>query len=165
MAADIETAQERKRRLMRERGKRWRERNLEKAREATRKSVRNWRAKNPEQSRALCRAHHAKNAEAIREQKREYYQRVRKQADKTEAGLLADRNRKARRRSLTKQGNVTKEEWDAILEKHGHACAYCRQPSQNLEMDHVIALSKGGPHCASNIVPACKPCNSKKGAR
>jgi 5-methylcytosine-specific restriction endonuclease McrA len=32
-------------------------------------------------------------------------------------------------------------------------------------MDHILALSKGGEHCATNIAPACKPCNSKKGSR
>lgn len=28
--------------------------------------------------------------------------------------------------------------------------------------DHVIPLSKGGHHTASNVVPACGPCNSVK---
>lgn len=53
----------------------------------------------------------------------------------------------------------------AILAKHNHRCTYCQTSEMPLEMDHVISLSKGGPHCATNIVPACKPCNSSKGNR
>jgi 5-methylcytosine-specific restriction endonuclease McrA len=32
-------------------------------------------------------------------------------------------------------------------------------------VDHVIPLVLGGPHCLSNLRPACGPCNSSKGAR
>ncbi len=31
--------------------------------------------------------------------------------------------------------------------------------------DHVIPLVLGGPHCLSNLRPACRSCNSRKGAR
>lgn len=127
--------------------------------------MRRWRERHPEQSREGCRDYHAQNREAILQRKREYYQRVRKEADKTDAGRLADRNRKARRRALTSAGTITQAEWGAILEAHDHSCAYCGASDCPLEMDHVRPLSKGGAHVASNIVPACKPCNSRKGAR
>lgn len=61
-------------------------------------------------------------------------------------------------------GNVTRAEWLAILERHGHRCAYCRSPN-DITMDHVIPISRGGRHTADNVVPACRPCNSRKGAR
>lgn len=154
-----------RRALSRERNRRWRERNPEAARAATRKGVAKWRSNYPEEARESVRTHHAKNREAILERKKSYYQDVRKQVDKTEAGRLADRDKKARRRSLTKTGKITAEEWQSILKAHGYACAYCKTTDAPLEMDHVIALSKGGLHCAANIVPACKPCNSKKGNR
>ena len=32
-------------------------------------------------------------------------------------------------------------------------------------MDHLTPLSKGGSHTVSNIVPACRPCNSRKGVK
>lgn len=32
-------------------------------------------------------------------------------------------------------------------------------------MDHYIAIANGGNHTASNIVPACLPCNAAKGDR
>lgn len=156
---------ERRRAQSRERNRRWRERHPEIARAATRKSVAKWRSENPDAEREAVRTHYAENREAILERKKSYYEDVRKQADKTEAGRMADRDKKARRRSLTKSGTITAEEWKAILEAHGHACAYCKTTDAPLEMDHVLALSKGGQHCAANIVPACKPCNSKKGNR
>jgi 5-methylcytosine-specific restriction endonuclease McrA len=127
--------------------------------------MRQWRAANREKSRANERACYARHAEKRRQEKRDYYQKVRKLRDATPKGRLKDLNRKHRRRSLTGAGNVTAEQWAAILAKHNHRCAYCQTSETPLEMDHVIPLSRGGPHCASNIVPACKPCNSAKGAR
>ncbi|MBF0345510.1 MAG: HNH endonuclease [Nitrospirae bacterium] len=43
-------------------------------------------------------------------------------------------------------------------------CHYCNSsitPSQ-ITMDHIIPLSKGGASVKSNIVTACKPCNTQK---
>lgn len=67
--------------------------------------------------------------------------------------------------------DFTHEQWVEILEVFDHRCAYC--PSQcslcktgthELTQDHVWPLSKGGPHTASNIVPACRSCNASKNA-
>ncbi len=33
------------------------------------------------------------------------------------------------------------------------------------EVDHVIPLALGGPHCLSNLRPACRSCNASKGAK
>lgn len=71
-------------------------------------------------------------------------------------------NAKALRRSAERAGGVTFDEWQAILDKYDGKCAYCRSSSK-LTMDHVLAISLGGPHVASNIVPSCQPCNSSKG--
>jgi 5-methylcytosine-specific restriction endonuclease McrA len=51
----------------------------------------------------------------------------------------------------------------AILERWGHACAYCGNHATHL--DHVEPLSKGGTDTESNIVPACQRCNLSKGAK
>jgi 5-methylcytosine-specific restriction endonuclease McrA len=60
---------------------------------------------------------------------------------------------------------LTQEQWNEILEVFGHACAYCLRDDVKLTIDHVIAVSKGGPHTAENVVPACKHCNCVKSAR
>jgi hypothetical protein len=40
-------------------------------------------------------------------------------------------------------------------------CAYC-DADKKLTVDHFVALKPGGLHVPSNIVGACKPCNSSK---
>jgi 5-methylcytosine-specific restriction endonuclease McrA/rubredoxin len=49
-------------------------------------------------------------------------------------------------------------------------CHYCQVHFGALaqaekQIDHVEALSNGGPHTIENIVPCCKSCNSSKHAR
>jgi len=43
-------------------------------------------------------------------------------------------------------------------------CHYCggRFAPQDLTMDHIVALIRGGRSVRGNLVPCCKPCNSKK---
>ncbi len=43
-------------------------------------------------------------------------------------------------------------------------CSYCGNkvaPSE-ITMDHVVPLVRGGRSVRGNVVPACRPCNSKK---
>lgn len=42
-----------------------------------------------------------------------------------------------------------------------HRCAYCGDTG-DLQIEHVIPISKGGEHHLGNIVPACQRCNSSK---
>ena len=74
------------------------------------------------------------------------------------------RDARSRIRSVKRAGRVTHEEWQKIVARFGGRCAYCRREAP-LEMDHVVALSKGGRHEAANVVPACRPCNAGKGDR
>ena len=43
-------------------------------------------------------------------------------------------------------------------------CYYCGRNvgAPNLTMDHVVPLVRGGRSTKTNLVPACKECNSKK---
>lgn len=43
-------------------------------------------------------------------------------------------------------------------------CYYCERkfPPNELTMDHIIPVSKGGQSLKNNIVTACKECNNKK---
>jgi 5-methylcytosine-specific restriction endonuclease McrA len=53
--------------------------------------------------------------------------------------------------------------WERLRRRYlkpGTRCTYCGAPAT--ELDHVYPHSKGGPTIASNLVPACKPCNSRK---
>lgn len=69
-----------------------------------------------------------------------------------------------RRRYLERSAGsgVSAAEWRAILACHFHCCAYCLAAGCSLEMDHVVAISRGGAHHPSNVVPACESCNTSK---
>jgi hypothetical protein len=44
------------------------------------------------------------------------------------------------------------------------ACCYCGS-RESLSVDHLIPTKRGGANCGDNLVWACRPCNSSKGAR
>lgn len=73
---------------------------------------------------------------------------------------------KNRRWSLQNKllSTLTPEEWLDTLEYFDNSCAYCGTSEADLHRDHVIPLSKGGFYVQSNLVPACKSCNSSKHA-
>jgi len=43
-------------------------------------------------------------------------------------------------------------------------CHYCGRtfPAEELTMDHVVPVIRGGKSTRGNLVPACKECNSRK---
>ena len=52
----------------------------------------------------------------------------------------------------------------AVFQMHGEKCLCCGT-TENLTIDHVVPVSKGGPNTLSNFQPLCKPCNSRKGTQ
>lgn len=67
--------------------------------------------------------------------------------------------RRAKRKQLV--DDLTHAEWVIIKNEFNHACAYCGEVKP-LAREHVIPLAKGGGYTFTNIVPACKTCNSSK---
>jgi 5-methylcytosine-specific restriction enzyme A len=43
-------------------------------------------------------------------------------------------------------------------------CHYCGSPTlpQELTMDHIVPISRGGKSSRANVVPCCKTCNHTK---
>ena len=43
-------------------------------------------------------------------------------------------------------------------------CYYCHRPTppDDLTMDHIIPVSRGGKSSKGNVVPCCKECNNAK---
>ena len=80
----------------------------------------------------------------------------------TEKGKICRKNGKHRRRQLEKTGRITAKEWALKLKQYQYKCVYC-ESDENIEMDHIIPLSKGGDHNINNIQPLCRSCNAKKG--
>lgn len=55
--------------------------------------------------------------------------------------------------------NLTRQN---IFKRDNFECQYCGT-KRDLTLDHVIPSSRGGAHAWSNLVTACKKCNTKKG--
>ncbi len=54
-----------------------------------------------------------------------------------------------------------------IFYRDKNRCQYCGRvfPQRELNLDHVVPLSKGGSSCWENVVCACIKCNTLKGNR
>lgn len=59
--------------------------------------------------------------------------------------------------------DFTFADWHKVVAEFDSRCAYCMRKMRRLTRDHVVPLFKGGNHTISNIVPACRSCNSSKG--
>jgi hypothetical protein len=68
------------------------------------------------------------------------------------------------RRGAKKQSEGFSHEWEAVVAFYGEKCGYCGIAPWT-DIEHIIPISKGGQHHISNVVPACKSCNSKKGTK
>lgn len=60
--------------------------------------------------------------------------------------------------------DLTEDQWSFIKAAYRHRCGYCHE-RKPLTQDHIVPVSCGGDHTASNIIPACRSCNSRKNAR
>jgi len=54
-----------------------------------------------------------------------------------------------------------------LFRRDGHMCMYCGSENSEgqLTRDHIIPISKGGRDIWSNVVSACRSCNTRKGSR
>lgn len=54
-----------------------------------------------------------------------------------------------------------------LFRRDGNLCLYCGNEfsEQYLTRDHVVPLSRGGADKWSNVVSACRACNTRKGGR
>lgn len=98
-----------------------------------------WVARNPDKPRLYARRHLARNPEYFRH---------------------AAKARRARKAMVL--NTLTNAEWVAILGVFNGACAYCLRTDRTLTQEHMVPISRGGPHSSDNVVPACVPCNSRK---
>lgn len=131
---------------------------------------RKWREENRERTRAnRRRAYHA-NREKWLQWKRDW--------DTANRELVNERAREAQRRTYAtpegkarmlehkhrrraRVGQVTPELRAYVQSLYSLPCSYCGA-DENITVDHVIPLSRGGKHEIENLVPACKSCNSSK---
>lgn len=118
---------------------------------------------NPKGKLGRCRKCHHKYEWHSNPEYRAKKNKTRQKYSKTLKGKITAQYHTVKRRSILARAEttLTKEEWKIILEKFDYRCAYCHKKTK-LEMDHVIPITKGGSCTISNIVPACRSCNSSK---
>jgi len=128
-----------------------------------------WYAANAAKMRVWQRKYYRENLETVRAASRAWDKAHPEQAHMNHAAwrhahhaavLVAAQRR--RDRLAVVEHTLTLQEWQEILVYFNHACAYCLRTDLPLEMDHVIAVSRGGVHTAENVVPACKSDNCRK---
>ena len=132
--------------------------------------ARAYRAANLEKRRAIERRYQESHREQERVRgRKKYYSNKGRHAQLTAAYRKSHPEKKAqyaRKRYAAKCNapinDLTAKQWEDIKAAYKNACAYCGRKMKRLEQDHITPLSKGGSHTLSNIVPACRSCNSKK---
>ena len=132
--------------------KRWAENS-----EVKTKINRRWRAKNREGLAEKSRKYRAENREEVAE----YHLRYR--VEHPEIMRLYSQRKRARKGNAAGYDYTTAEHIAARCEMWGNRCYICDAPMESV--DHVKPLAKGGSHFPANLRPACKACNSRKGAK
>lgn len=109
--------------------------------------ARKWARNNPERVRQIQKKTQAK--------KPDLYRRI---------WQVKQQRRDARMRNAPGAG-VSAIQWTGVIANQKNRCWWCGKEMDRPTMDHVVPIVRGGAHDVSNIVAACKPCNSKKHAK
>lgn len=155
----------------------WRAAHPEQARVASR----DWGRKNPEGKRAHDAKYRESHREELRAKNRAIMLKRRAVPGYREAELArlqrwGEEHQDERRASVERRrsrkvhaaiNDFTVKQWRALCKAMGYRCAYCGEkfPYKELTEEHITPLSKGGNHTLSNILPACRSCNCRKGPR
>lgn len=102
---------------------------------------------------AAARAYRRKNIDRMREMSRAW-----RSANRARCRMLWH---KRRARMKAAPGSYTPNEWNALLEWFGGVCLCCGT-HDDLTIDHVVPLVKGGSNNIDNLQPLCRSCNSVK---
>jgi 5-methylcytosine-specific restriction protein A len=144
---------------------------------ACRSRVVAWENKNPEKCKAIKQDWQERNSDYTRQWRRDYRSRpeniAREKLTKSawiaanieRARMQGRRDANARRARLANVGGTfTAQQALWRIEYFGWHCVYCKKEltERTVTLDHQIPICRGGTDWPSNLVPACKSCNSKK---
>lgn len=98
---------------------------------------------------------------------KEKHKKVRAEYLKTDKGI--NTQRKSNQANRCKSAGVYVEHIDPLklFNDQNGICYICHEKFtfKEMEMDHVIPISKGGKHESSNVKMCCGKCNRKKGSK
>lgn len=108
------------------------------------------------------------NPEAKAEHDRQWAQASWWLTYQTKPDLRLYHREKSKRRKAQDRGQTAVQLSTAAIRRRfnefGNGCAYCGAQG-DMEIEHVVAISRGGAHDIGNIVPACHDCNTSKRRR
>jgi 5-methylcytosine-specific restriction endonuclease McrA len=149
--------------------------------EAIAASTRRYHQANPNKCRAWWKAKHdrIKASKELHEKRkamhRDYYRRNAEMCKAKVQAYAKAHPEKARlwsritaaRRRTKLVGFCLAEQWRARIEYYGWTCAYCHKELDlyTVQRDHVKPIFAGGADWASNSVPCCGTCNTRKGTK
>ena len=137
-----------------------------------------WYKKDPESRRKTHKAWRENNKEHLREKKKKEWRDLKLDPDKLEAHYQktrplrrawakTEKGKVSHRRAVTNRrarmmGAAGFNCWETCLKVYNYQCAWCGS-KENLQLDHITPLSKGGSNWQFNCQPLCRKCNASKG--
>jgi hypothetical protein len=116
-----------------------------------------WRLQNPEKKVALNKKWRLENLEKKAAHNKKW------RLENPDKVLAFNRNYRARKNQA--EGSHTAEDVADIISKQNELCFWCNTKLEQIHIDHIIPLIKGGRNDASNLVASCPSCNCSKGAK
>lgn len=74
-------------------------------------------------------------------------------------------NKLRKNRKRANGGSFTNQEWVELCNSYNNVCIVPDCQNTNLEVDHIVPVSKGGTGYIWNIQPLCKSCNLSKSTK
>jgi 5-methylcytosine-specific restriction endonuclease McrA len=157
-------------------------------REQYREAAASYRKNNREKIRQSNRLYHQRNADKLKAKSRDWYwsnlERVREgrkiRYDRNRARWIleakkwkqrnpemareSDRISVHKRRARLQENGVYQITPKDIRRLYQSECIYC-QSLDEINLDHVIPIARGGRHSIGNLAPACRSCNQSKGSK
>jgi len=116
---------------------------------------------NTEKRRALSRKNYLEN----RDKRIQYAKEWNKSHPVQRRKTMAFQDAMRRSRVIANSGIIpNRNDWANIKKYFLNKCAYCNTEGK-LTVEHFYPIAKGGRHCISNIIPACRLCNSMKNSK
>jgi 5-methylcytosine-specific restriction endonuclease McrA len=141
---------------VKEHHKNWKRQDRLKNREKIQARMQKWLEKHPGYTKERNKLYREMKGDTLRE-----YDRQRSKDPKRKDQL---RDHKARRRAQKLGSRIGRIRWDHIIQRDNATCYLCEKKLSKKEItfDHVIPLTRGGPHTEDNLKVACRSCNSRK---
>jgi 5-methylcytosine-specific restriction endonuclease McrA len=144
--------------------------------------AREWARRNPERRAAIVKKYYQthvrhRDPEKVRRAKEKYYKANRekvilkaklwKQAHPEKVKLWGRIHRAKRRAQMSSSAPIVQTFYEGLRKRAFVKCYWCgaKISGKEIQVDHVIALSKGGNHAIENLAASCAACNQSKHAR